>query len=479
MVYTYAGLPPELLESDVLDQILSDLNNRIETGNIGVRPSGAAALLVDSRPPRATPIPGEGDYGLETWEWILVVCAASLCNGAIGFYVWYHHRLRKMRKAAGTKALFRGDYITTDVIHTRFHQEGVLQLDKLGMLKKQFDVIDKDRGGTLSRSEVWDVLYRIPSLRVPMSLPGRFNAFFRKIDLDGNEEIEFSEFAVGFMPFLIHCARATETSDDDIGVEEMFRKWCQLGGSSVFEDKPVDPRRAEEIENDQPYLIRLAIAVVRKLSLMKAEEEAAAAAAEQIEEPEESPAFDGTLNATRQSASPSVLQPQEKPFRVRDDVLVTINSGRYARAEAAIVNDERFDPDDRPDFEDFFGNLGVINLVDEDPDYPYPAIRVDFPDKGVEFVFHPMALDRPPKSTLVTWTPKSERKKARTYENYCILRACIAGLISGLLCATAEYIAESEFSTDDPQKSNFNFTSGKEPLYWVIVVSAAVFFYNY
>ena len=467
MIYTYAGLPPALLESTWLDRLLNTLNNRIETGAIGVRPSGAAALLVDPRPPRATPVPGDGDYGLENWEWILVTCASSLCAGSIGFYIWYHHRLRKMRKAAGTKALFRGDYITTDVIHTRFHQEGVLQLDKLGMLKKQFDVIDTDRGGTLSRSEVWDVLYRIPSLRVPMSLPGRFNAFFRKIDLDGNEEIEFSEFAVGFMPFLIHCARSTETDEDDIGVEEMFRKWCQLGGSSVFEDKPVDPHHAEELESDQLYLIKLAIDVVRKLSVTKAAEEAASVGSiREIENPSPS-------GGTPRSSSPSLMYTQ-KPYQIREDVLVTIDSRRYARAEAIIAEDERFDPEDRPDFEDFFGNRGVVNLVDVDSDYPYSAIRVDFPDKGVEFLFHPLALDRPPKSSLVRWTQKADRKEARSYETYCIIRACIAGLVSGLLCATAEYFAEDEFSSDDPTKGNFNFTTNKETPYWVIVVCTAI-----
>ena len=254
LVFTASGLNPAILnaEDGFEQRVIRQLNINIASEGLAIRPKGSAVPLTSIAtlaPIDRTP---ESDYGLPNYAFMIILVVILLIGCACGFNLWYGHKSRKMQRAAVTKELFKQGEYMPDYAPTMVQGLGMLQLvcyvcphshthvphthtlslslslpqNQLGMLKRQFDTMDVDAGGTLDKKEIRDVLRRLvcgsPPPTPPTSHPTlcpqkvktteeEFVQFFHNIDTDGNEEIEFTEFSEGFIPFLVGQVVCTQT----------------------------------------------------------------------------------------------------------------------------------------------------------------------------------------------------------------------------------------------------------------------------
>eukprot|EP01064_Diplonema_japonicum_P034297 TRINITY_DN7070_c2_g1_i1.p1 TRINITY_DN7070_c2_g1~~TRINITY_DN7070_c2_g1_i1.p1 ORF type:complete len:1634 (+),score=366.98 TRINITY_DN7070_c2_g1_i1:43-4944(+) len=446
LVFTFVGLPL-VLTGDVsyVEAVIKKLNSNIVEGAIGIRPDGVARL-VDSPPPLPTSVPGPaGAHGLSNIWWMIFVSLSALLGFICGFAMWYQHLMRKAKRSEATRALFNEDVMVPDVVPTVMHEVGMLQLDQLGMLKNQFDLIDADQGGTLDKKEIRDVL-QLMKLKVSEE---EFAAFFQSIDEDGNEEIEFREFAVGFIPFLIGHMKTSSVGDDDLEADRIFAALSSTNNiSSIFEDRVITEAESNKIIREIPFLERTATSVVKGMAKDRQARQAMG-------------------GVGRDDGAELVWEPQEG-----DKVVITNNVDVYDNAHQFMHN--LYPQDEIPDdFAEVAGCPGVVIKIDA---YDVTnTLLIDIPSKNIAYWFHPDAVEFRRNTSIVEWVSKSDRNKSRLYERNMIIRAAIAGLISSGLSAVAEMLAEAYFS-DESVGFSINIASGKKPEYWVIIITATIIF---
>eukprot|EP01062_Namystynia_karyoxenos_P029661 TRINITY_DN22250_c0_g2_i1.p1 TRINITY_DN22250_c0_g2~~TRINITY_DN22250_c0_g2_i1.p1 ORF type:complete len:1764 (+),score=593.83 TRINITY_DN22250_c0_g2_i1:78-5369(+) len=260
VVFTFIGLDAVKV-SGLAGRTINELNAQLRVGGIAISglPLTAQAVLVED-PSAATPVPPGGErYGLEDYQWTIIVGLVAVCGLIAGFLLTYQHgtwkrgehryryNIRQFQKEANLlEAEQRGD---EDDAHLP-----MLPLEKLGMLKNRFDNIDTDSGGTIDKKELRDlfadlgqrrvrvhditngqfftyeelrqkvaqkqdrpvtameVLEEVEEMwadatkensreRVEMSKE-EFEDFFQTVDKDGNEEVQFDEFSEAFIPYI-------------------------------------------------------------------------------------------------------------------------------------------------------------------------------------------------------------------------------------------------------------------------------------
>ncbi|KAJ9441368.1 Calmodulin-alpha [Diplonema papillatum] len=446
MIFTFIGLPLAQTVDDRFElRVIEALNANIAVGRIGIRPSALGAKLAPlPAPPPPPPEQPRGDYGLTNYMWLALIGVAALVGLALGFWMWYEHKLHKRMRDEATKALFKEDLMSPDVYPTILNTEGQLQLEQLGMLKQQFDLIDADGGGTLDKKEIRDVL-QLMKLNVTEE---EFETFFSSIDEDGNEEIEFTEFAVGFIPFLIGHVKST--GDEEAEADRIF---AALSGSnnisSIFEERVIAAEESKLIESTTPFLERQATKVVKELSRKRQQ------------------------SRGQQSSVPDA--PSMGEVQVGDEVVVTTDEERYETAQGYIA--EYHNEDELPpNHDEVSSHAGVVLQVEYTEDNQVFSILVDLPSKGAAYSFHPDALDFKYNNSIAQWVSRKHRLKSKRLEIYMICRAVVAGFISSALSAGAETLAEEFLTEDTPDRKSLSPNTGKTPPYWVVLILATTIF---
>eukprot|EP01063_Lacrimia_lanifica_P016142 TRINITY_DN2275_c0_g1_i1.p1 TRINITY_DN2275_c0_g1~~TRINITY_DN2275_c0_g1_i1.p1 ORF type:complete len:1693 (+),score=426.63 TRINITY_DN2275_c0_g1_i1:69-5147(+) len=463
MVFTFVGLPSALTKNDAFErEVIKLLNARIEMGSVTIRPTvDGATQIVPGPPITLPPAPQTTYHGLEDWQWALLLSICLLCAFCCGFVCWYNHRLVQIKREMATKELLNRN-TEPDYVPTILSGMGMLTLNDLGLLKRQFDMMDADSGGTLDKKEIRDVLSKVVEFSEE-----EFVKFFTEIDEDGNEEIEFREFATGFVPYLVSGTVGVHAGEGMNLAEEADYLFGALQGtqesSSLFELKNVDEKESDRRLEQMSVMERVASESMVKLIQRQEQQEA--------------------------------VMPVTTLLDVDTEVLITDDKERLTWAmelmQEVYVSDPAENPEMvAPDLFSLAGQRGHVGEVweeekdesDEDEDALYDrdrdseadfgfAYRIDFPHMEASFWIHRCALDHKPVDFIHGWITKQKRRQATARENRAIFWAVMAGLVSSLSVAVVEYVCEKEFSEENSTDSKFDMgVGGKEPAYWAILI---------
>eukprot|EP00755_Sulcionema_specki_P026695 Sspe_Gene.86237::Locus_56949_Transcript_2_2_Confidence_0.800_Length_4971::g.86237::m.86237 len=439
LAFTFAALPET--QPQLAAETLEKLNNSISFGTLHLNGLVSGVLPIPPPPPPPTQPPSPpGQHGLTTEAWLGILISVAFVTVICAFLVYYNHRVDQLRRKAGDhNSLYKQhqDQEMFPIPHT--HEEGLLQLEQLGKLKQQFDLIDSDNGGTLDKKEIRDVLH-LMSIEVSEE---EFEKFFRSIDEDGNEEIEFSEFAVGFIPFL-HGETDSQQGD------RIFAALTSTSQhSSIFQQREIDPESSDRLIRETPFLERRAAKFVESFSRQRHE---------------------------RMDGGDGGNDDDDVTIEIGEMVVVTRNVNRWNVAEDRMVDLQC----EIPSFALLQGKVGrVEEIEDVDEDR---MLQVKFNDIDEPLWLPVIAVDPKEDRKMVMWIPSRDRRKARRLENYMVIRAVVIGLLSAGLSALAEQMAERYYNKEtrkEPQNSgdfwsSFSFESSKKSEYWAIVIPTVV-----
>eukprot|EP00756_Hemistasia_phaeocysticola_P021687 Hpha_TRINITY_DN15788_c5_g1::TRINITY_DN15788_c5_g1_i1::g.41841::m.41841 len=519
---TVSDKTPPFLATRTIDALNQDL--RIGAVSLSGLPLSAQVSLVPD-PLDATPVPPGGDYyGLADWQWSVIVGAVGVCCMTFFFVTFFQHGMWKRRER-----LFRYDTAQAFLEAARedadrqagvaARDKGMLPLDKLGMLKRRFDEIDTDGGGTIDKKEFRDMFYRLAEEKrrvywdygvwytfkefmheeteergveadeardkwdqVPPRniLPavhiddGDFDTFFLEIDKDGNEEIDFTEFSEGFIPYFAALKSQQDQKPEERGrrkgmdgehgtVETRLGAVLQAleagGSANTLFDDAVDIRDQElEGEGCCGGLEAVASSIVRSAAQEKHSRLQDSASMKDLTRghnvmcTEDAELLQEFLEAGLQY--PHLQQPRD-----HEEVLGRCGSVMQIGAEVGEQS--------APDAEDEEGD------VEELQEMVLVRFQATAGRTPALYWLHSRVLSLHRGNPLDDWLSPEVRQHTKNMERNMVIRAVIAGFLSASLSAVAEMMADYYYGS-----GTFGFGEGKffdlnesgAWQYWVIVL---------